>query len=172
MASDNRDALPVSQEILLELVLPMIQAEGGHYKKYQSVHARPAVEGEFVVSVTADREETSNTAGAGDLVVKNLTEAKELYIVSQATFAGRYTEVGPIDDTWNLYNPVGEVRAIEISQGISNLLRVGKEFYLMASWGTEQVAREGDYFVTPLPQLGEVYRIARAEFEQTYALVQ
>jgi hypothetical protein len=30
------------------------------------------------------------------------------------------------------------------------------------------VLKPGDMIVTPLPQMGEVYRIARQEFESTY----
>ena len=47
---------------------------------------------------------------------------------------------------------------------------VGEEFYIVAPWGSEQLAREGDKFVAPLPGLDEVYRIARKEFEETYQL--
>lgn len=163
-------SLPIKQGILLERVLPMIIDKGGQFKKSKRVHARPANEGEIIVSVTEDGEETSNTAKAGDMVVKNLTEAQEQYLVGQEKFDSRYTALEKVDDIWTLYEPIGEIRAIEVTHEMTTLLDVGEEFYIMAPWNTEQFAREGDYLVAPLPALDEIYRIARSEFEQTYEL--
>jgi len=146
----------------------MIRDEGRHYRKYQRVHARPAVRGEVVISVTEDGEETRNSATAGDMVVRNLTKAQEEYLVEPKKFADVYSEVEAVDESWRLYDPIGEIRAIEISRDVMSLLGVGEEFFLMAPWGTEQVAREGDFLVAPLPELSEIYRIARSEFGQTY----
>jgi len=159
---------PVSQETLVEYLLPLIRDKGCHYRKFQRVHARPAVTGEVIVSVTSDGKETTNTASAGDMVVRNLTQAQEKYLVGQTSFPRLYKKLGPVDDSWKLYDPIGEIRAIEISQDLRNMLRVGEEFLIMAPWGTEQLCREGDLFVAPLPDLDKVYRIARSEFEQTY----
>ena len=47
-------------------------------------------------------------------------------------------------------------------------LNVGEEFYITAPWGSEQLAKEGDKFVAPLPDTNEIYRIARKEFDETY----
>ena len=162
------DTSPVSQETLAERVLALIRDKGGNYRKFRQVHARPAVAGEVVVSVTSDGKETTNTAAAGDMVIRNLTEAREEYNVDQATFERLYTEVEPVDNSWTLYDPIGQIRAIEISRDLRDLLRVGKEFLIMAPWGTEQLCKEGDLFVAPLPNLDKVYRIARSEFNQTY----
>ena len=57
---------------------------------------------------------------------------------------------------------------IEVGDDLTELLGVGEEFYIMAPWRSEQLAREGDMLVSPLPGLDEVYRIARKEFEETY----
>ena len=80
----------------------------------------------------------------------------------------RYVE--DVDEEWKLYNPVGEVMGIEISRDLTTMLGAGEEFFIMAPWGSEQLAREGDMFVSPLPALDEVYRIARKEFDETYKL--
>lgn len=162
------DSFPVAEETVLRIVLPIIRDKGADYRKFRKVHARPAVPGEVVISVTDTGAETRNTASSGDMVVRNLTEAREEYIVKQATFSTLYNKVEPIDDSWELYDPIGKVRAIEISTDLRDLLRVGKEFLIMAPWGAEQVCREGDLFVAPLPNLEKVYRIARSEFDQTY----
>lgn len=104
------------------------------------------------------------------MVVKNLTEAQEKYLVGIAKFPDRYSEVEPVDDTWMRYEPKGEVLAIEISRELTDQLDVREEFYIMAPWGSEQLAGEGDMLVSPLPDLDEIYRIARKEFEETYRL--
>ena len=149
-------------------VLPILQRERRRFEKYQHVHARPARPGEVVVSVTGDGEESSATASEGDMVVRNLTAARELYVVSHVTFAARYTDPTPVEGAWQDYAPRGEVLALEVTRDITSLLDVGAEFFLMAPWGEKQLARAGDMLVTPLPAHDEVYRIARAEFQQTY----
>lgn len=164
----SADTSPIPQETLLDRFLPVIRDEGGRYRKYQRVHARPAVEREVIVSVTSEGEETRNTAVAGDMVVRNLTEAREEYLVGQKTFAARYEEIGSVDDRWKLYLPTGAIRAIEITREVTRALGVGPEFLIMAPWGSEQVAMEGDFLVAPLPELREIYRIGRSEFAQTY----
>ena len=60
--------------------------------------------------------------------------------------------------------------AFEISRELTDKFNVGEAFYIIAPWGSEQLAREGDKFVSPLPDLDEVYRIARKEFDETYRL--
>lgn len=168
----STDTSPVSQEALVERLLPLIRDKGRHYRKFQRVHARPAVAGEVVVSVTSGGKETTNTATDGDMVVRNLTQAQEEYLVDQESFPKLYIRRESVDGPWNVCDPIGEIRAIEISHDLRDMMRVGKKFFIMAPWGTEQVAMEGDFFVAPLPELSEVYRIGRSEFEQTYELVQ
>ena len=170
-------SLPVSQADLMSRVLPLIKTSGQLYKKYQQVHARPAVVGETIVSRPADGEETANVAEQGDVVVRNLTEAKEEYIVpnirkgdEDGKFDKLYSLVEPVDDVWSLFDPKGEVMALEISRELTAQLDVGEEFYVMAPWGSEQLAREGDKFVSPVEKMDEVYRVARKEFSETYRL--
>lgn len=170
MFDEMHASTPVAQEHLMREVLPLIKDSNRAYRKFQQVQARPARSGEVIRSLTGDGEETTNTAGEGDMVVRNLTEAQEEYIIGQAKFLQRYSEIRPVDDTWTLYEPKGEVLAIEISGELTGQLDVGEEFCIEAPWGSEQQARQGDMFVSPLPDLDEVYRIARKEFEETYRL--
>ena len=163
-------SLPIEQDVLMNEVLPLIRAANKQYEKFQKVHARPATPGETITSVTDDGEETTNAAGADDMIVRNLTEAKEMYIVGRKKFETRYTPLEPVDDEWMLYDPQGEVMALEITRELTDKFNVGEAFYIIAPWGSEQLAREGDKLVSPLPDLDEVYRIARKEFEETYQL--
>lgn len=163
-------SLPITQEVLMREVLPLIKAANKQYRKFQQVHARPATPGETITSETDDGEETTNTAGADHMIVKNLTEAQEQYIVGKKKFETRYAPLESVDDEWTLYDPLGEVMAVEITRELTDQFNVGEAFYIIAPWGSEQLAREGDRLVSPLPDLDEVYRIARKEFDETYKL--
>jgi tetratricopeptide (TPR) repeat protein len=166
------EALPVRQQTLMDQVLPMIREQSCRYRKFQQVHARPAAVGEVIVSTTSDGEETTKTASAEDYVVKNLTEAREQYLVGKSKFETRYVFLEAVDDRWGLFDPVGEVLGTEITRDLTVMLGVGGEFFIMAPWGSEQLAREGDMLVAPLPSLDEVYRMARKEFDETYKLAE
>lgn len=166
--SEISRALPKSQAELMSM-LGAKMAAAQRYKKAKGVFARHAVEGEVVNSITADGQETTNQAKVGEMVVRNETDAKELYIVGSEKFQQRYDSINeePVDGM-RRYGPKGKVKALVITHEITTKMDVGTDFFIMANWGTEQLAREGDYFVSPLPELNEIYRIARSEFDQTY----
>ena len=168
---DVHSSLPVAQKTLMEVILPLAVTDGDHYREYRNINARPAVEGEKVISILDDCEETVNFAKADDMAVRSLTEAKEKYIVSKEKFAKLYQEIEKVDDKWKLYRPQGEVRAIEIIRDITSDLGVGEEIFVIAPSNAEQLARDGDMFVVPLPAKDEIYRIARKEFDENYELV-
>lgn len=164
--------MSIPQEELMDKLLPVILSKGARHKKFQQVHARPAVDGEQVVSITQDGQETTKKATVGDYVVKNLTTAGELYVVSKAKFEDKYERIKQIDDTWSLYDPKGEVRALKIDAGLSQTLSqpTDRTFYIMAPWGSTQRVNPEDYFVSPLPNLSEIYRVAAKEFIETYKI--
>lgn len=132
------------------------------YEKYKEVHARKAVVGEVILTITADGKETQNTAKEGDFVVKNLTGAGEMYILTAKKFNARYELKENIDETWSLYRPLGKVKALQVKLETSS-----KEIYILAPWGEKMVVKDGDFLVTPLDN-SEVYRIAEKEFYETY----
>lgn len=162
--------ISVSQVELVSKILPEIISNGECYVKHGKVQARQAEAGEEVVSVTSDGRETSNVAEAGDYLVRNATETQECYLVSGDTFNKRYARLSNLDDNWALYHAIGEVRAIEIDDAILAHVNKSKTFYILAPWGSPQRVNPGDYFVSTLPDLKEVYRIGRREFGQTYQL--
>jgi len=143
---------------------------GLDYRKFQTIKARPARQGEQIVSVVESGRETINTANAGDYVVENQTGAREQYIVSGDKFRQRYTEDTKLEDEWSLYNPRGQVKGIEVDRGVLNMFNQEGSFYIKAPWGEAQRVDEGDMLVTTLPLDDEieVYRIAGSEFRQTY----
>jgi hypothetical protein len=157
----------IGQSELQRKLLPRLCTEGKRYRKFREVHARKARPGETIVSVTSDGEETKNTAKAGDWVVRNTTPAREEYIVSEKTFASRYRFIAELGEGWARYQPLGEVLAVKVDGAVLELLGASKTFYIEAPWGEPQRVRQGDELAAP-PALDEVYRIARAEFDETY----
>ena len=157
----------IGQSELRDKLLPQLRTDGKRYRKFREVLAREAAPGERIVSVTGDGVETENTAKAGDWVVRNATQAREQYIVSGEKFASRYRLIEDVGEGWSRYRPLGEVLALEVDDAVLGLLGKSTTFYIEAPWGEPQRVREGDELAAP-PALDEVYRIARAEFRETY----
>jgi hypothetical protein len=144
----------ISQEEAIAKFMPEIESNGTDFEKFTQIKARIARPGEMIETITADGKETMNQAQQGDFVVSNLGGSGEEYILSGDKLAKRYKEVGD-----GIYQATGECRGVVYS---------GPETSFQASWGQPMVLKPGDMIVTPLPQKGEVYRIARQEFESTY----
>jgi hypothetical protein len=148
----------MSQEEAIAKFMPEIESNGTDFEKFTQIKARIARPGEMIETITADGKETMNQAQQGDFVVSNLGGSGEEYILSGDKLAKRYKEVGD-----GIYQATGECRGVVYS---------GPETSFQASWGQPMVLKPGDMIVTPLPQKGEVYRIARQEFELTYKPIQ
>jgi len=162
----------LTQEALLHRVRPLLERHGGLYQKKARVFARLARAGESVDTVTSDGLETTNVASSDAMMlVQNQTTAGERYLVPAGLFARRYRHLRAISDGWAEYESVGRIRAVELTSELLEQLGLPAEFEFSAPWGSPMVARQGDFLAGPEP-LSEVYRIARAEFEETYALVE
>ena len=144
----------MSQQEAIAKFMPEIESSGTDFEKFTKIKARQAQPGEVVETITADGKETMNTAKEGDFVVSNLGGSGEEYILGGDKLAKRYREIGN-----GIYQATGECRGVTYN---------GPETSFQASWGQPMVLKPGDMIVTPLPQMGEVYRIARQEFESTY----
>jgi hypothetical protein len=147
----------MSQADAVAKFIPMIDANGKHYKKFVKIFARPATEGEVIKTITKDGKETTNTAASGDYVVKN--PGGEEYIVKPKVIANNYAPTGVKKSGWVEYQAFGEVDGIEWNDA---------PFMLIAKWGETMPVKPGDMVVTGDGK--EVYRIARAEFIETYKL--
>ncbi len=140
------------------------------FEKYKEVHARKAVPGEIIKTYTKDGLETQNVAKEGDFVVKNITEAEEMYILTEEKFNSRYEFKADVDNDWKLYRPLGKIKGIKVDGKVFRKLGIeksAKEFYITANWGEKMIVKKNDYLVSPLDN-SEVYRIARKEFFETY----
>lgn len=157
----------VPQQELLSRVLPLLRERGACYEKFREILARHARRGERIVSRTSDGVETENTAAADDYIVRNETAAGEEYIVGAKKFEERYEFLADAEDGWARYRPRGKVHALIIDDALLSELGQPDSFFIEAPWGEAQRARRDDYLVTP-PDYSEIYRIARAEFRETY----
>jgi hypothetical protein len=162
---------PIPQSEILRQLQPLLEKAGRRYRKCRNIFAKRATDGEKIDTVTADGKETSNTARAGDYIIRNQTGAGEQYLLNAEKFAGKYVHAGPGDQQdWEEYRPVGEILAVELTADVLTTLGWPGEFYFMARWGEPMVAKTGDFLAVP-PDRSEVYRIARKEFFETYAPV-
>ncbi|RRD38437.1 hypothetical protein EII29_10370 [Leptotrichia sp. OH3620_COT-345] len=165
--SNLKEENVISQkELLQKLDFSKVQI----YEKYKEVYARKAVEGEKIKTYTKDGFETENTAKKGDYIVKNNTEAKEMYIISEEKFNSRYEFKAVADSEWKIYKPIGKIKGIKVNVKILKQLGIKKgkkEFYIIANWGEKMTVKINDYLVSPLDNT-EVYRIAEKEFFETY----
>jgi hypothetical protein len=162
--------LHLKQETLLDLVAPLIEQEGKQYQKSVKVIARLARAGERIETITSDGLETANTATSGDYIVTNPTSAGEQYIIPAEKFEARYELKEQLTSQKAVYQAIGTIRAVKLTATLLTKLHLPDEFSFIAPWGENMVAKKGDYLATPLPNTGEVYRIAAKEFRETYQL--
>lgn len=156
-----------SQAEILALFIPVLADESPVFRKKKNVFAKKAKDGEVVATRTNDGLETVNTASEGDFLVKNQTEAAELYLIKADKFHQRYVWLRPADDGFEEYAPTGRARAVELTEERLKTLGLDTEFHFEAPWKEDMIAEPGDFMVSPL-DLSEVYRIARKEFLETY----
>jgi hypothetical protein len=131
------------------------------FKKQGSVKARPAVEGEVVITTLAGgAEETTNTAKANDWVVTG--PSGEQYIISKEKFFNRYEAT----DQEGVYSAKGHCVAIKNP--------FGEPIEIMASWGSPQTGDENCMIADTCDangenRGGEPYLIDGKVFAETYA---
>jgi len=132
------------------------------YNKFGTVQARLAQEGEVVNTVINGVQETTNTASAGDVVIKNIGSAsQEEYIIDGGKFAKRYTTKGDLGENFIDAEPVGSTYAFTYQ---------GEGFTFTAPWGEDMVVENGDAICAPSKDdLNDVYRIEAGAFVATYA---
>ncbi|RIY00013.1 hypothetical protein D3218_11970 [Aureimonas flava] len=153
------------------------QAEGagltGTARKTRAVDARPAREGEVVVTVIPGEgvETTSKPAEPGDWVVRNRCSADKAanptILVKAARFPERYgaPQGEPDAEGFREFHPSGQ------EMGFFLVSPETGAFQFVAPWGTPMVAKPGDAIVQIPGDRDDTYRIARAEFDCTYEVL-
>lgn len=175
---------PLAQADMQARFKPVLESNGRTFQKYGKVWAREASEGEVVVTRMADGSvETTNTAHAGDYVLKN--PGGEEYILSGKKLQTRYSptegEAPSIIDgkSYSSFTPSGRAVAVQFTRELAESrglkLNAQGEYYFTASWGETMVIKEGDMMVSALDATGKadasVYRIEAKAFKDTYASV-
>ncbi|MBV6439068.1 MAG: hypothetical protein EPGJADBJ_00699 [Saprospiraceae bacterium] len=159
-----------SQQEILQKLRPLLESEGAIYHKKRNILAKRAKGGERVETVTGDGVETINEAGSGDYIVQNQTEAGEQYVVPENEFLKKYAPVGkPTRQGFAEYRSTGKIVALELTAEKLKALGLPREFKFKTDWGEDMVAKAGDFMGGPA-DFSEVYRLARKEFFETYAL--
>ena len=156
-----------SQPEMLALFRPILDSEGIVFEKKQNVFAKKVEAPEVVATQTSDGSETVNTAEVGDYLVKNQTEAGEVYVLKAHKFEQRYQWLRSAEAGFEEYRSTGRVTAVELTPERCAALQLPSTFHFEAPWGEKMVAKSGDFIATP-PDGAEVYRIARKEFFETY----
>lgn len=160
----------ISQEDMKVLFLPLLKDKGNIFVKKKNIWARSAEAGEIIITVTNDGLETSNIANEGDMLVRNQTDAKEIYVMSKESFEARYIKtkkIGLVEAEFQEYTPVGKIHALCIDKQLLTKLNLDNSFYFEAPWGSNMICKENDYLACPT-DFSQVYRIARKEFFETY----
>lgn len=143
----------------------------GIARKTSLVDARPAREGEVVVTVIKGegKETQSQPASSGDMVVRNRCPetGNEEILVAAKRFPDRYE--GPVgtaaEHGWAPYRPKGsEMRYVIVAPDDGT-------FSFTAPWGEAMIARPGDAIVQDPATPKDTYRIAKAAFACTYEVV-
>lgn len=109
-----------------------------------------------VVTVLPDGKETQNVAMKGDIIMSGVS--REKYVVKAAKFPKLYT--GSMGGT---VHPEQSPRMVARYMATTPLT-------FKAPWGEDMIVKQGDYIVREADGKG-YYRIAKAEFEQTYERV-
>ena len=160
----------ISQNDILEEIVPLLKSSN-IYEKYQNILARIAIPNEIIKTYTSTGYETQNIAKSGDYIVKNNTEAQEMYILTEDKFQKRYEFLEKVDNIWSLYKPIGKVKAIKLDKILFKKLSGNNDsFYIITSWNEKMIVKEGDFLVSPL-EYNEIYRIDTKEFWETYKLL-
>jgi hypothetical protein len=149
----------------------MDAGRSGMAEKTKVVDARPASQGEVVVTVIKSEgiETKSKPAEAGDMVVRNRCSetGNEQYLVRAAQFAKRYgaalSEADP--EGWRAYQPTGVPTRFVVLKGDEG------PFTFKAPWGETQTAKPGDVIAQDPSNESDTYRIAAAAFRCTYVVV-
>jgi hypothetical protein len=143
----------MTQEEISSIFIPLIKVIGDVYKKTGEVEAIQSKAGQKIETITSDGKETENTTKEGDWVITNIEGSGEKYIISDDKFKDRYKH-----EKDDLYMPIGECNALQITKDILNKLDLPKNFKFIAEWKEEMVAKENDYIATT--DMENVYRIA------------
>lgn len=144
--------------------------DGDVYQKSGNMIARSAKAGEYVITINAGKVETTNIASPDDMIIKNVTvgSSAEEYLVSATKLSQRYNVTEKIvsyrNHDWKVVEPTGK---------INGNFYTGPAVKFTAPWNEDMLLESGDFLGRPYPSdgYGDIYRIARSDFDATYTKV-
>ena len=147
-----------------------------HYRKTGIAFIRPAFAGEKIETHVESGYETKRVADDTNYVICNYTAAQELYVIDgekinryEKLIADEATKIERpeiLDDRFEPYRAKGEIYGITHDSDNSSL---PGEFWFVTGWSEAMRCQDGDILAQPVGG-GEVYRIAKSEFKQTYGV--
>ena len=167
-ATEGFEALP-EKDVLALMREARAAGRDGIARKVQPVDARPARQGEVVVTTIAGegQETLSRPAEPGDMVVRSRSAetGNECYLVNATAFAERYEGPPGAADGWQVYRPKGK------SVRFTILRPADGSFRFAAPWGEPMIARPGDALVQDPADCRDIVRVAAKAFAATYEVV-
>mmetsp|Transcript_135659 Transcript_135659/g.270691 ORF Transcript_135659/g.270691 Transcript_135659/m.270691 type:complete len:185 (-) Transcript_135659:210-764(-) len=173
------------QEAMIQRLGPILLERGLTYRKFGRAFLKKGVTGEVLETIFDGKVETTRTLEEGDWIVRADTAAKERYSLPDAKFRRLYEAVPvPFEDHpdaaelkaegFEAFQPCGRCLALVADAALLEEHVPGGQF--MASWGSPMLVEEGDFLAAPAPpggkgkpeSIGEVYRIEKSAFANTY----
>lgn len=157
-----------TQSELVQNFYDKIYQEGQDYSKFKLTLIRKGIPGEVIETIVESGLETTKTVQEGEYVVLALTKARELYVITEEKFLTRYEELNeplPVGVTsdYKVYTPTGKIKGLKASE-----IMDCADAWFIAPWGEKMRVQPEDILAIPLGLKPEIYRIAWAEFLQTY----
>ena len=165
MNDTNKEIIPKKSKAYIQSLFEVARVDNNvkKYKKVSEVFARPAIDGEKIITIINGEEETVNIAGKNDVVIQSLGKNKEEYIIDEYKFQDRYDLLeneDNIPEGFKRYRSKGFCYAFKYS---------GESVHFIAPWGEDMLLKDGDYIVsTDLYELDDIYRIEKDVFKETY----
>lgn len=160
--------MTLTQSQMLDLYSDKITKEGKIFSKKGGVFARPAIDGEIIITIINNEVETKNIAKTGDYIISNNTSQSEQYILTKEKFLNRYTELvetnKKLKTGYKYYTSTGKCIALKMNT-------IKSQITFIASWGESMICNSGDYLVMPINHdqiIFEIYRIEKNAFFETY----
>lgn len=157
-----------TQEEMVKNFFDKIMKEGVEYSKFKLTLIRKGILGELIETVVESGLETTKVVAEGEYVVLALTKAREQYVITEEKFLTRYEELNEplpegVSSDFKVYTPTGRIKGLKAKE-----IMDCEEGFFIAPWGERMKVQGEDILAVPLGLNPEIYRIAWAEFLQTY----
>lgn len=163
----------LTQEEMILRYHDHILCHGQVFEKFKAALIRPGIIGEVIETIVADGLETRKVVGEDEYVVQSLTKARETYVISGIKFRLRYRLLeDKVPEEFNnqgygTYQSLGQIKAVA-----AKTLMEGDEAWFIADRGEKMRLRPDDMLAQAVGLKPELYRIAIAEFLETYKVVE